>query len=81
MKEEIKEGIKERARENTIKKYHISYFASNKFYDEELVKETARTIFEALKCPECNECETYEEAWDMLVNLIEKVKKEFGVEK
>ena len=49
------------------------------WYLEQIEKKTAEKIFNTLKCPECNYCEDFEEAWRMLVTHIDRVKKEFMV--
>ena len=45
-----------------------------------IIQEEREKIFKGLKCPKCNECEDFEEAYNMLINHIENIKKEFGVE-
>ncbi len=42
---------------------------------EQFEMEAKKEVFDDLKCPEANECETIEDAWNKLVEHIEEVKK------
>ncbi len=85
VKGEYREGL---IRENKINLEDLSETLANKWIRipekglKEIILEGMERIrdkiFKDLECPECDS-EDYEEAWGILVNHIEKVKKEFGV--
>ena len=45
-----------------------------------IMKKRSEDILEFMMCPEANECELVEDAYDMLINKYKEARRKFGVD-